>query len=217
MEDSTLPLPSPDAIFAQILTTVRRPPCFLITNSAENASPSARLVGTFPISEDFSFSRGTPESPTSGAIDDDALHRGDKLVVTITSNAHTRKYQELKKNPYMTLAFHNPETVTQIVCRGKLEEMITDEKELESWWQERYKIMFTTKGVPPTQPDVFEHRLIILKFHILSIEVMSLATTIPIADAWFGWRPVIVSWQNGRWKVDRRNLRRYWIDERPKL
>lgn len=226
MQDSTLPLPSHAYIFDFILRTIRRPPCFLITNSVANASPSARLVGTLPPPVNFTFSKTNPEQANGSSEDDDnMIHSGDRLVLTITSNAYTRKYEELLKNAFVSLAFHDAATTTQIICKGKLDRMITDEAELKkNWWfPDRHDKMFTAVGVPNTKdtgrlPDPFEHRFIVLQFHITEIEVMALNITPPIADHWMGWRPVTVSWQGeGRWKVDRRNLRRFWADEKQKL
>jgi general stress protein 26 len=136
--------------------------CFLITLD-DAGQPQARLMA--PFDPDLSMN------------------------VWLATNRHTRKVAQIRKNPRVTLAYHDATGQGYVTLIGKAR-LVDDLAERRRRWKPEWRDFY------PGDPEGAEFLLI--QFTTERIEVMSISRH--VADSPQGWQPAILVRQADGWR-----------------
>jgi general stress protein 26 len=136
--------------------------CFLITLD-DSGQPQARLMAPFD-----------PDSA---------------MNVWLATNRKTRKVEQIRQNPRVTLAYHDAAGPGYVTLIGKAR-LVDDLAEHRKHWKSEWKDFYPGG---PEGPD-----FLLIQFTTERIEVMSISHH--VADAPRGWQPAVLVRQGSGWR-----------------
>ena len=112
------------------------------------------------------------------------------MTVWLATNRSTRKVGQIRKNPRVTLAYHDAAGVGYVTLLGRAR-LVQSIAERKLHWKDEWRA-FYPRG--PDDPDY-----LLIEFTPSRIEVMSISRH--VADAPQGWRPAILERHGQDWQL----------------